>query len=254
MSRCADQRAKRALRALFTGELDAEGFTHLRAHAATCDECREAYDKLGRMDSALEGRALSANREALLEKALFTQLGAAASKPARAPAPERERSRFPRFLMPAAAGLSMAAAAAVLLVMVRPEPRPSEWQARGGGQAGTSAWGIRVFCVGSEGAVRAEAKPGGTLVCGEGASVQFSYTAPQPARLAIEATSAAGEPLRFFPREGEAAEVTAGVDVVLAYSTPVQPGWLSAPLEVRASFTDARGQVLSQTRLTLSPR
>jgi anti-sigma factor RsiW len=252
MSRCADQRAKRALRALFTGELDAEGFTHLRAHAATCDECREAYDKLGRVDSALEGRALSGNREALLEKALFARLGAA-PKPARAPAPERERSFLPRFLMPAAVGLSMAAAAAVLLVLVRPEPPPSEWQARGGGDAGTSAWGIRVFCVGSEG-VRAEAKPGGTLVCGEGASVQFSYTAPQAARLAIEATSASGEPLRFFPREGEAAEVIAGVDVVLAYSTPVQPGWLSAPLEVRASFTDARGQVLSQTRLTLSPR
>jgi hypothetical protein len=42
--------------------------------------------------------------------------------------------------------------------------------------------------------------------------------------------------------------------VPLSYSTPVQGGWLSAPLEVRARFSDARGRVLSQTQVTLSPR
>jgi hypothetical protein len=36
--------------------------------------------------------------------------------------------------------------------------------------------------------------------------------------------------------------------------TPVQGGWLAGPLEVQASFTDARGRTLSKTHLTLSPR
>jgi hypothetical protein len=41
---------------------------------------------------------------------------------------------------------------------------------------------------------------------------------------------------------------------VLPFSTPVQRGWLSAPLDVSATFTDAQGKVVSQTRLTLAPR
>ncbi|MGZ3457270.1 MAG: hypothetical protein ACXU86_02075 [Archangium sp.] len=250
MTRCADRQAKQALRALFQGELDAEGFTRLRAHAAGCGECREAYEKLSRVESALEKRALPEGREALLEKELFARLGAA-PKPVRAPAPARERF-FPRFFVPAALGLAMAVLALMLVVPQLRKQEP-EWQSRGGG-TGTTAWGIRAFCVGADGQVRGEARPGGTLVCPEGGAVQFSYTAPQPARLSVEATSPEGEPLRFFPRQGSAAEVTAGVDLLLPDSTPVQRGWLAGPLEVRASFTDEQGHPLSTTRLMLSPR
>jgi anti-sigma factor RsiW len=248
MTRCADRQAKQSLEALFRGELDAEGFTRLRAHAAGCPECREAYDKLGRVESVLERRALPTGREALLEKELFARLGAAA-KPARTSEPERKRF-FQMFLLPAAMGL----AAAVVLLVVGPQllTREPEWRARGG-ESGTSAWGIRAFCVGTDGEVRGEALPGGTLACGEGGAVQFSYTAPESARLTVEATSPTGEPLRFFPSEGEG-EVAAGVDVPLPHSTPVMESWLSGPLEVRASFKDEQGRPLSETRLMLAPK
>lgn len=251
MTRCGDRQAKQALEALFRGELEGEGFHRLRTHAAGCGECREAYDKLGRVESALEKRALPAGREALLEKELMARLGATA-KPVRAPAqPERERF-FLRFLMPAMAGLAMAGVA-LLVVVPQLRTQDSEWQSRGA-DTGTAAWGIRVFCVGPDGQVKGEARPGGKLVCGEGSAVQFSYTAPEAARLTVEATSPEGEPLRFFPSEGTAQEVAAGVDVLLPLSTPVQEGWLSGPLEVQASFEDARGRPLSRTQLTLTPR
>ncbi|WP_375770044.1 hypothetical protein NR798_03915 [Archangium gephyra] len=250
MTRCGDRQAKQALEALFRGELDGEGFQRLRAHAAGCGECHEAYDKLGRVESALEQRALPASREALLEKALMARLGATA-KPVQAPArPERERF-FPRFLVPAMAGLAMAGVA-LLVVVPQLRARESEWGTRGGEQK-TVAWGIRVFCVGADGQVTGEARPGGRLVCGEGSAVQFSYTAPEAAKLTVEATSPEGEPLRFFPPEGTAEEVAAGTDVLLPFSTPVQEGWLAGPLEVRASFEDAQGRELSRTQLTLSP-
>ncbi|AKI99692.1 hypothetical protein ATI61_109115 [Archangium gephyra] len=251
MTRCGDRQAKQALEALFRGELDGEGFHRLRAHAAGCDECHEAYDKLGRVESALEQRALPASREALLEKELMARLGAAAT-PARAPVRTERASFFPRFLVPAMAGLAMAGLA-LLVVVPQLRTRESEWQSRGG-EKGTAAWGIRVFCVGADGQVRGEARPGGRLVCGEGSAVQFSYTAPEAARLTVEATSPEGEPLRFFPPEGTVQVVEAGVDVLLPLSTPVQEGWLAGPLEVRATFEDAQGRALSRTHLTLTPR
>ncbi|WNG43411.1 hypothetical protein F0U60_04345 [Archangium minus] len=252
MTRCADRQAKQALEALFRGELDGEGFTRLRSHAAGCDECREAYDKLSRVESSLEQRVLPAYREQLLEKELFARLGAATKPaPARAPVPERKRS-WPTFFIPAAVGLAVAGVAMVLVV---PElgTREPEWQSRGA-ETGTTAWGLRAFCVGADGGVRGEARPGGTLVCGEGDAVQFSYTAPEAASLSVEAVSAEGEPLQFFPQEGPSEKVAAGVDMLLPYSTPVQGGWLSGPLEVRATFKDPKGRALSQTKLTLSPR
>ncbi len=257
MTKCADTKAKQALRALFHGELDAEGFTWLRTHAATCADCREAYDRLSRVESSLEQRALTENRQALLQDALFARLGASTAAAARTPvraAPPAERFTFFRPWM--GASLGFAAAAAVALVVVVPRLKQDtaapEWQARSA-QPG-SAWGVRAFCIGVDGKVRGEALPGGTLACPEGGAVQFSYTAPEGARLTIEAPSASGEPLRFFPSEGPAAEVAPGVDVPLPFSTPVQGGWLSGNLDVRARFTDAQGKPLGETRLTLTPR
>lgn len=260
MTECADTKAKRALEALFRGDLDAESFTWLRAHAATCPQCREAYDRLARVESSLEKRVLPEGRQALLEQALFARLGtstAAASAPVRAPvraAPPAERFSFFRPWMGVPLGLAATAAVALLVVMPQraQEARDSEFQARSA-QPG-SAWGVRAFCIGADGQVRGEARPGGTLACAEGGSVQFSYTAPETARLTIEAASPSGEQLRFFPSEGPAADVAPGVDVTLPFSTPVQGGWLSGALEVRARFTDARGQPLGETRVTLTPR
>lgn len=244
---CKDTEAKTALRALFLGELEAERHAWLREHLKTCAECREAYERLSRVESSLEKRVLPKGREALLEAQLLARLQAAE----RAAAPER-RSFWDwwKVMLPAAA----VAAVAMLVVLPRvrgSRPGEGEWQARSG-SAG-SAFGVRAFCVSPEGKVQGEAQPGGKLACSEGAAVQFSYTAPTGARLSVAAKSPSGEVLQFFPREGEAAPVTPGVDVPLSYSTPVQGGWLAEPLEVRARFTDEKGQVLGETQVTLTP-
>jgi anti-sigma factor RsiW len=244
---CANSEAKAALQALFLGELDAEAHARLRAHAKTCAPCGEAYEKLSRVESALEKRVLPQQREALLEAQLMARVRAAE----RAAAPER-RSFWEWWKV----ALPMAAAVAVAVVVVLPRVQGSggpgdEWQARSGSKDG--AFGVRAFCVGADGQVRGEARPGGTLACPEGAAVQFSYTAPQGARLSVAAKAASGEELQFFPREGEAVAVAPGVDVPLEHSTPVQGGWLSAPLEVRARFVDEKGQLLGETQVRLTP-
>lgn len=244
---CTNSEMKAALRQLFLGELKPEAHAQLREHAKTCPQCRDDYERLSRVESALEKRVLPQGREALLEAQLMARVQASE----KAAAPER-RSFWGWWKV----ALPAAAMAAVALLVVVPRARTSnpaegEWQARKGSDK--SAYGVRAFCVSSEGQVQGEALPGGKLACPEGASVQFSYTAPQGARLSVAAKSTSGEVLQFFPREGSQASVTPGVDVPLSYSTPVQGGWLSAPMEVRAQFTDDKGQVLGETQVTLTP-
>jgi hypothetical protein len=152
--------------------------------------------------------------------------------------------------------LPAGAAAAVVLLVMLPRMQSTgtpgdEWQARSGSKEG--AYGVRAFCVSAQGQVQGEARPGGTLACAEGSAVQFSYTAPEGARLSVAAKSPSGEVLQFFPREGDAAPVGPGVDVPLEYSTPVEGGWLAAPLEVRARFVDEKGQLLGETQVKLTP-
>ncbi len=246
---CADRQAKAALEALFLGELDAEGHGRLRAHAQGCAACREAYERLSRVESALEKRVLPQGREALLETQLLARV-----KQREASEAAQARGFSWGWLKVALPVAACAGLALVALPVVRgggTESHPGEWQARAG--AG-SAYGVRAFCVGEAGEVKGEALPGGTLACPEGAAVQFSYTAPEGARLSVAARTTSGEVLQFFPREGAAAPVASGVDVPLEYSTPVQGGWLREPLQVRARFEDAQGRPLGETTLTLTPR
>ncbi|HVG59840.1 MAG TPA: hypothetical protein VNA24_14895 [Hyalangium sp.] len=245
--KCTNTEAKAALRELFLGELEPERHARLREHAKTCAECREDYERLSRVESSLEKRVLPKGREALLEAQLMSRVRASEQ----AAAPER-RSFWDwwKVMLPAAAVAT--AAMLVVLPQVRgPKPGEGEWQARGVGAGST--FGVRAYCVSPEGKVQDEAPPGGKLECSEGSAVQFGYTAPQGARLSVAAKSPSGEVLQFFPREGEAAPVAPGENELLSYSTPVQGGWLSAPLEVRARFTDEKGQVLSETAVTLTP-
>jgi len=252
---CANSEAKAALRALFLGELKAEAHGPLRAHAKTCAECAEAYEKLSRVESALEKRVLSREREALLEAQLMARLQAAE----RAAAPAR--SSFWDWWKVA---LPVGALAVLAMVVVLPRMQGTpgtlegEFQARGSPEEDTKkgpkpgTFGVRAFCV-KEGKVQGEAGPGQTLACAEGSAVQFSYTALEGARLSVAAKSASGELLQFFPREGDAAPVAIGQDKLLEYSTPVEGGWLSAPLEVRARFVDEKGQLLDETQVRLTP-
>ncbi|TSC32239.1 hypothetical protein FOF48_09340 [Corallococcus sp. Z5C101001] len=255
MSGCDDRQAKQRMSALFEkgrDALDAEDFERLRAHLTTCPGCQEAYNRLSRVESVLEQRVLPQARSALLEQALFARM-AKAGGPATRPVAEKRKWFASPLFMPLSLG---AAAVAVALVAVAPslERRETpEWQARSAAP-GEGAWGVRAFCIAPTGAVLAEAGPGGTLACAEGNAVQFSYTSPERVRLSVEGTSQAGEPLRFFPGEGAAPEVAAGVDVPLSFSTPVRGGWLTGPVPVRARFTDAQGRTLADTQVTLTPR
>ncbi|MDY7233096.1 anti-sigma factor family protein [Hyalangium rubrum] len=246
---CANTEAKAALKALFVGELNAEGHAQLRAHAGACAECGQAYERLSRVESSLEKRVLPQERQALLEAQLMARVKAAD----RAAAPEpRSFWQWWKVALPAAA----MAAVAMLVVLPRVSGQGEQggdgWQARSGGAKG-EAFGVRAFCVAQDGQVKGEARPGGTLACPEGATVQFSYTAPEGARLSVAAKSPGGEVLQFFPREGAPAPVTPGTDVPLSYSTPVQGGWLSSPMQVRARFEDEKGQLLNETQVTLTP-
>ena len=243
---CTNQEARGALQALFLGELKPQAHTRLREHAASCPQCREQYERLSRVESSLEKRVLPKGREALLEAQLMERVHAAE----RAAAPERRS--FWEWWKVALPALAMAA---VAMFVVLPRMRGAgtgegEWGSKG---SGGSAYGVRAFCVTAQGQVQGEAQPGGKLECPEGASVQFSYTAPEGARLSVAAKSPSGELLQFFPRDGEAAKVAPGVDVPLSYSTPVQGGWLAAPMEVRARFMDEKGRMLGETQVTLTP-
>ncbi|MDC0710129.1 zf-HC2 domain-containing protein [Stigmatella sp. ncwal1] len=244
---CENGEAKTALQALFLGELEAGEHARLRAHAKACVSCGTAYERLSRVESSLEKRVLPQGRERLLEAQLLERLKGAQ----RAAAPERFAFwSWWKVALPMAA-----AAAAAVAVVVLPKGQGGQgdegWQARKGAEG--KAFGVRAFCIASDGKVAGEASPGGVLACPEGAAVQFSYTAPEQARLSVASRAPSGEMLQFFPQEGEPVPVSAGVDVPLAYSTPVQGGWLSKPIEVRARFTDARGQLLGETQVTLTP-
>lgn len=245
--RCDNREAKAALKALFLGELGADEHARLRGHAKTCAECGEMYERLSRVESSLEKRVLAQGRQGLLEAQVLARVKAAE----KAAAPAR-RSLLDLWRV----ALPLAAAAAVAVVVLpkmggQETEGQGEWQARKAAEG--QAFGVRAFCVSAEGQVAGEAQPGGTLACPEGAAVQFSYTAPEGARLSVAAQSPSGEVLQFFPPEGTAAPVTPGVDVPLSNSTPVQGGWLSAPLQVRARFVDEKGGLLGETQVTLTP-
>lgn len=220
----------------FAGELVSDQAEQLRVHLKTCDSCREFYDRLARVDAALERGGLSEQRMDALQSRI-PGLGPVRAEPspvATLPPPRRGWGTF--------------LAAAALLVLVAGIAIPT-WRAsqvdpftpRGGG----TSWGVRAFCV-TSGKVSGEALAGGTLVCAPGSLVQFTYTAPEVAQLSIAID---GTDLRFL----EPSAVKPGTDVALSTSTPVGE-WLSGPQRVTARFTDANGATISESSLTVTPR
>lgn len=228
---CTSAGAKAALQRMFLGTLDGAEFGRLRDHAAGCAECRKAYGELTVLEEVLEGRALSADRMALLEEHLLDRWVAL---------PERGFS-WQRTLAP------IAAAALLVVALAARLPGKEEWHSRGGGGA---LYGVRAFCIGREGRVSAEARPGQTLPCSAGAAVQLSYTAARSARLSVRVRTSSGQAVALFPASGGAADVQAGVDVLLSYSTPVDASWLRDRAEVTARFTDANGAVLGLSQVS----
>ena len=202
----------------------------LREHLKTCAACRERYDRLGRVDQVLERGGLSEQRMDALQARILGKL------PVKAPEVVPPPSRGWMVMLAAAAVLVLVASFTVPGWLAEDDFRP-----RGGGES----WGVRAFCV-KDGKVMGEALPGGTLSCAPGSLVQFTYTAPSEAQLAI-ALEGTGQAF-FAP-----AKVKAGIDVSLPTSTPVGD-WLTGPQQGTARFTDAAGKTVAESTLTLSPR
>lgn len=220
--------ARAAMDEEFAGGAPAVG---LREHLKTCASCRERYDRLGRVDLALERGGLSEQRMDALQARILGKLPA---KP-------------PELVPPPSRGWMVMLAAAAVVVLVASFTVPA-WLAgddgfrpRGGGES----WGVRAFCV-KDGKVTGEALAGGTLSCAPGSLVQFTYTAPKESQLSIELE---GTGQAFF----SPAQVKAGIDVSLPSSTPVGD-WLSGAQKVKARFTDAAGKPIAESSLTLTPR
>lgn len=248
---CTDKDAHQALDALLGGELDDPSLAKLRGHVATCESCREQYDRVTRVQAQLENSpsGLPQDRMAYLQQRVLDQSADANAQHHRASA-EPVGARFWRWLLPTFGALT---AAVVAFVVLKPDVVDDGYQARGGAD---DTFGVRAFCVapGAPPQVKAEAGPGGTLSCPPGMAVTFAYSAPRAAQLHITAPRAAGEPLEFLAKDDPQANVRAGTDVPLTFSTPVSGDWLSAPVDVKATFVDPQsGQVLSESTVTLQP-
>ncbi|MFZ5468603.1 MAG: zf-HC2 domain-containing protein [Myxococcota bacterium] len=230
--------AQASLEALFTEELEPRPYATLRAHLAHCPECREQYDKLARVEAALERAVVSPSRQSLLESVLLDRVVTQ-----EAPASAGWLSR-----------LSPALGALAFLLLVIPLSRAVK--SDGGftprGHA-TGAYGVRAFCVagGAPPRVTGEARPSGTLRCPLGSVVQLTYTAPRDVELSIHLS---GTGLRIFPKGEERSLVKQGVDVPLAFSTPVEPSWLNGTVRMVARFAEpSTGKMIAETWVVLAP-
>lgn len=229
---CDDARA--AMDAEFAGDAPPERAAPLREHLRECASCRERYDRLARVEARLSGGGLSEQKRDVLQALILARSAPVPSVVAPPP------------LVPRRWGLLLAAAAVLVVstvaVFSSRATREDPFTPRG---ATGRSWGVRAFCV-RDGHVTGEALAGGTLVCGEGALVQFTYTAPQPATLTL---SLDGTAQTFV----SGVRVSDGTDVALPTSTPVG-AWLSGPMRVTARFTDDAGGTLAERTLSLTPR
>lgn len=225
--------ARAAMDEEFAGEDVGERAAQLREHLKTCGACRERYDRLARVEAQLSGGGLSEQKLDALQARILGRASVAPSAPPPAPA----RRDFGTFLAAAAVVVLVAAFAIRGWLAAKDD----SFTPRGGGES----WGVRAFCV-KDGQVTAEALGGGTLPCPVGSLVQFTYTAPKPAKLSIALD---GTDQTFV--SGTA--VSVGIDVALSTSTPVGD-WLSGPKRVTAKFTDDSGATLAESSLTITPR
>lgn len=258
---CTNTAAQTSLERLFAGDLPDDELVALRAHAATCDECRASYDRLTRVQATLEKSrsGLPADRLKFLESQVLAraaQSSQAAPYSESAPPGTSWWQRL-RFVLLPAGGLALAGLL-VAVVVPRVQHDTPEWQARGvDPQArANAAFGVRAFCVtrDADPKVQAQAAPGESLKCAPGMAVQFTYTAPRDARLSIAAPIANGDPVTFLAASDPQAQVKAGIDQALSFSTVVTGDWLSAPVDVHARFEDPQsGKLLSDTTVRLVP-
>lgn len=238
MTACADRIPK--LDALFTGDLSEREAGELRAHLETCEGCRAYHDRLWKVEAALEKRAMPSRAVDELEQRLLSRAKTQAA--AERPEPWWKR-RWVLF------GAPLGAVAAYVLVVLVAVPRrgPDDFTPRGG-ETGP-AFGVRAFCIGPGAAVTAQARPGESLACPEGSSIQLSVTAGQAGRLTAVARAPAGEPQDL----AKGLPIPAGTDTPLPFSTPSKKSWLSGPTRLTVQFESEDGKVHVVRDLTLLP-
>lgn len=206
---CANTRAHKALDALFLGDLPSREYASLREHLSGCEECREQYERVSRVQAQLEKRTVPEARKELLAHQLLGRL----QPHGRRPSPW---ATWGKLFLPVAA----AAAVVTLVVPQLVNPPRDEFAPRAG--AAETSHGVRAFCVapGATARVLGEARPGQTLRCPESASVQFTYTSPSATELEVF-TVQAGERQSFFSSAPGKIALGAAVDQPLPVSTPL---------------------------------
>jgi hypothetical protein len=193
---------------LFVDGLREAEWSDLRQHLRRCEECRDRYDQLSRVKSALQGDGgLPADQLALLGSEVLR----------RGTGPARSAAR--PFIAVAAGGFVLASLAITVLLM-----RPSQSEYRSRGSAAQPLEGLRAFCIeaGKPPRVAAEAEGGNPIQCRAGNSLQFSYSSGEATFLAIIGVAPSGEIFPYFPRQIGLAPIAPGsIDVPLPYSTPL---------------------------------
>jgi hypothetical protein len=222
-------------RLLVRGDLTSRRMDRLRAHVATCAQCRALYDRAIALRRHLEGGVplAAAQVEGIARRVL--------------PAPRRSLAwRW----VPAAAAVAAAGVAAIVL-SVRSADIPPEAPAAAAGQGRFSARsagaapfeGVRAFCVV---AGRASPIPAGGS-CPRDGLLQFTYSNRRARYLFLFGIDASGRALWYFPappetesvaiRGGAAGEVAA-VDEPLPGSTRLAVNHRPGVVRVLALFTD----------------
>jgi hypothetical protein len=240
------QQNRNGIDELFVGDFSPAREEAMRAHLTSCADCRSYYAHVAVLTSKLEGskEALSTAQRDSVERRLLQRIGAVR-------VPERPHRRWLELAMPLAG--ATVAGMLVIALSVTGTGTDAEWRSRGSGLG--LAFGVRAFCVAEVGRrpeVTAEAAGNGTLRCKPGSALQFTYNASSAARLHISIPSTGDV---FFPPEGQSGVVRGGMNVALPFSTPVQPAWLSKPVEVHARFFDpVTGAEVAKSSLIVAPR
>ena len=222
---CAGRFAKLVDRAFVRG-LPARRRQVLREHLATCNECRERWDRLSIVERQLGGPRLS--------DAMIEDIGAAVLA-----TPRRRRAWW------AAAFAGAVASAAIALLVLRPDREESTFAPRGNPSLGRTV-GMRLFCVaGDADHVRQEARmvssgPVPELRCTIDDDLQLAYTSPDREGLTMVAFARLDSSVIQYapmPSSPVATPLRANrVDELLDWSTPLSAGHRPGAYDVTVRF------------------
>lgn len=240
-------RVRRVIERAFVSRVNPRTWRRVRAHMATCDRCRDHFERLSAGARALSGSDLDGT--------MLERVGEAVLTPHRRPARTRRAGWF-------AAGLSAVAAAAVVMLVLLgtragdPDTR-SGFTPRGSLDAGV--WdpgerkpGVRLFCIEprAEGArvvdeIRAveHMAISSELRCILGGEVQVVYSTPgsKEVYMVIFSRDDVGVTHYYAPLTGDAPAMALAANVIdepLEWSTRLKARHAPGRYELHVRFTD----------------